>query len=339
MSYLNPLEVWFVNVGHGDSTIVRFPSGRIMMLDINNCKVLDTETQGELLEAIGVGVMEKMLFSQGAYSLSFNEAARMKKYEDLLEDPVAVLKNRVFMADEGEIFRFVTSHPDLDHISGLYRLHYQEPNISIPHFWDTANSKSISSFKNRDDELNWLAYQDMRGSSVPPQTLHKYRGDTGEYWSHDNTTVLSPTPEIVLDANSREDWNHLSYVFHISHGSSSIILPGDASIAAQKEIVESYGANLASVVLKAPHHGRDSGFCKEFASLVSPDYTIVSVGKKPSTDASNKYRQHTRHRVLSTRFQGTMHLKMHYDGSLELYNHKFERLDLHQDVSTQKAGR
>ena len=138
----------------------------------------------------------------------------------------------------------------------------------------------------------------------------------------------------MTDANTRKDWNHLSYVFHISHGSSSVILPADSSIAAQKEMAELYGSNLASVVLKAPHHGRDSGYCKEFASLVNPDFTIVSVGKKPATDASNKYRNYTRQRVLSTRFQGTMHLKLHYDGSLELYNSKNQRLDLNEDVKS-----
>lgn len=37
------LDIWFVNVGHGDFTIVRFQSGRIMMVD-----ALDKETQDEL---------------------------------------------------------------------------------------------------------------------------------------------------------------------------------------------------------------------------------------------------------------------------------------------------
>lgn len=34
------LEIHFLSVGHGDCTIIQFPSGRVMMIDINNSKTL-----------------------------------------------------------------------------------------------------------------------------------------------------------------------------------------------------------------------------------------------------------------------------------------------------------
>ena len=103
-------------------------------------------------------------------------------------------------------------------------------------------------------------------------------------------------------------------------------------------MVEFYRDSLSSAILKAPHHGRDSGYCDDFVKYVNPDYTIVSVGKKPDSDASTKYKKHTQRRVLSTRMQGTMHLKMYEDGSYELTNHANERLDLDEDITSNSAS-
>jgi hypothetical protein len=54
-----PLKVWFVNVGHGDCTIVKFPAGRIMMVDISNSKAFDEDTKAELMKSAGFGVLDQ----------------------------------------------------------------------------------------------------------------------------------------------------------------------------------------------------------------------------------------------------------------------------------------
>jgi beta-lactamase superfamily II metal-dependent hydrolase len=55
--------------------------------------------------------------------------------------------------------------------------------------------------------------------------------------------------------------------------------------------------------LKASHHGRASGYYQPAVAAMKPEYTIVSVGKKPPTDASNKYRAYSNN-VWSTRWKG-----------------------------------
>jgi competence protein ComEC len=45
---MEPLKIHFLNVGHGDCTIIQFPSGRIAMIDINDSCVLDEDTEEEL---------------------------------------------------------------------------------------------------------------------------------------------------------------------------------------------------------------------------------------------------------------------------------------------------
>jgi competence protein ComEC len=319
-----PVDIWFVNVGHGDSTIVRFPSGHVMVVDINNSKTLDTETEKELCAAQGI---DHMVYLLGKATRRYNA---LRDYEALLEDPIDVLKRECPGED---VFRFIATHPDMDHLSGLYRLSQQEP-IGIINFWDTANTKqmAIADFdKTRYDYRDWQAYQRLRRTTTDPKVLRLYRGAKGEYYTNDGIFVLSPTPQIVQDANEREDWNHLSYALKIVHGSASIILPGDASIAAQKEMAEVYGDTLEASILKAPHHGRESCYCEEFASAVSADYTVVSVGKKPDNDASNKYKKHSK-AVFSTRFHGTIHARLHADGRVEVSNHKHERIDSESDA-------
>ncbi len=341
-----PLEVWFVNVGHGDSTIVRFPppSNRVMMVDINNSKILDPKSRWEILESIGVTGSRLASCKVGIDATTENEKAALRRYEDLLEDPVDVLKQWVFRSERGDVFRFIITHPHLDHLGGIYRLSRQEPGIDIVNLWDTANTRSISKSErdkmSDDDKLNWDEYQRIRKSGTNARVLNLLRGAKGDYYTPDGICVLSPTQSIVDEANQRntyDGWNHLSYMLYITYGSSSLILPGDASIATQEDVVSAFGDGLSAVVLKAPHHGRESGYCEDFARQVYPDYTIVSVGKKPESDASNKYKKYTRERVLSTRMQGTMYLRMYQDGSLELYNHKSERLDQNEDLKQQAS--
>ena len=87
----------------------------------------------------------------------------------------------------------------------------------------------------------------------------------------------------------------------------SVILGGDAEEEVWENLVETYGDDLKCDVLKASHHGRDSGYHLRAVQTMNPKHVIVSVGKKPGTDASGKYyRQESE--VLSTRWRGNISL-------------------------------
>ena len=51
---------------------------------------------------------------------------------------------------------------------------------------------------------------------------------------------------------------------------------------------------------------------------MSPEFTIVSVGKKPKTDATNKYKQYSTH-VWSTRWKGNIRFELNIDGTGTYY--------------------
>jgi beta-lactamase superfamily II metal-dependent hydrolase len=110
--------------------------------------------------------------------------------------------------------------------------------------------------------------------------------------------------------------NNVSYVLRLTNRGVSIILGGDAEQMVWDSIVERYGADLSCDILKASQHGRDSGYHQEAMSLMRPTLTIVSVGKKPETDASNKYLQYSKY-IRSTRWYGTMTLTIGDDRRID----------------------
>jgi competence protein ComEC len=72
---------------------------------------------------------------------------------------------------------------------------------------------------------------------------------------------------------------------------------------------------LACDILKASHHGRMSGYNEEAYEAMDPSVVVCSVGKKPSTDASNEYAA-SGAQVLSTRYNGSIIATIWDDGEM-----------------------
>lgn len=187
--------------------------------------------------------------------------------------------------------------------------------------WQQGTSLSCRSpvRKQPDDPSNpdWRAYQWFRSRGESPRVLRLYRGDSLQYWADDGIEILSPTPRLVQLANSEEDWNDVSYVLRVRYAGHSVILGGDAGHRVWEDLLAAYGSNLRCDVLKASHHGRESGCYVDALKKLCPQFTIVSVGKKPEQDASNVYRYYSGE-VWSTRWKGDITLNIYEDSRGEL---------------------
>jgi competence protein ComEC len=368
------LRVHFLNVGHGDCTIIEHPSGHLTMVDINNGDEFDDESQGEILTelhynrakglrtqptladifsshpsnpqtlgglftqgglgqvsrrvGLGSGLLSGAIPNPAGLGLGALALLRRDKKQELKEAGYAIpLSNPIdfFLRNFSgrPIFRYVQSHPDLDHMRGLAAM--RQYGIEIVNFWDTEHSK-VPEFKNDADKAEWSAYQRLRGSSSSPTVLRLYQGATGAFWNedpngygnHDGIEILSPTKEIVRRANQQGNSNNLSYVLRINYLGYRIVLGGDADTDVWEEIADHYGVDLRCDVLKASHHGRDSGYLADAVALMNPTYTIVSIGKKPDTDASNKYRNYCNN-VWSTRWYGNLALQISRERGIEWF--------------------
>jgi beta-lactamase superfamily II metal-dependent hydrolase len=278
------LEVHFLNVGHGDCTVIRHASGNLSVIDINNGDSLDPTS---MLELFVPRVMEG--------------------YDIELTNPVEFLKTKY---PGTSIFRYIQTHPDLDHMRGLSAL--TEERIYVHNFWDSAHAKKPD-FSSESDEKEWGQYQHFRSGNAGATVLNLYEGDAADFYAQDGIEILWPTREDAPEIAESEDWNNLSYVLRIRYHGVTLILGGDAEERAWQALVHRNGKALKCDVLKAAHHGRDSGYFADAVKIMNPSYTIVSVGTKPETDASNKYRQFSGE-VWSTRWRGDISVRVDPNG-------------------------
>jgi len=300
------LKIHFLNVGHGDCTIIKHHSGRITMIDINNATDLDEISIEELSQNYNISLLTRTLMElSGITPLKQFQTAG---YKTNLTNPIEFLLANY----PGEhIFRFILTHPDLDHMRGLAAL--RSSGIKIYNFWDTKHDK-VPEFQSKSDEDEWKEYQDLR-SGNRCTVLYLRQGSQSIYFNQepkgipggDGIEILAPTPDLIKKAAETDNYNLLSYVLKLTYRGFSFIFGGDADPDVWEFISGYHGGNLKCSVLKASHHGRDSGYHQEALKLMEPEYTIVSVGKKPESDASNKYRQYSGN-VWSTRWKGNITL-------------------------------
>lgn len=195
--------------------------------------------------------------------------------KDYPVNPIQYLRN----FGVNDVFRFILTHPDMDHMDGL------EPffeAFSPTNFWDTNNNKQIDDFT-RYEAADWHLYQRLKQGN-PIQRLSLHSGDRGKYWNQNEDGssggsgihILSPTPQIVAGANQSGDFNDCSYVllFWAANG-KRVIIGGDSHDVSWEHILKSHRALVQNVdLLIAPHHGRDSDRSYDFLDVLKPKLTL-----------------------------------------------------------------
>jgi beta-lactamase superfamily II metal-dependent hydrolase len=291
-------DVNILNVGRGSCAVVESPSGRKSMVDIND--------GGELREAAGMSPAARFL-----------EGAAMNSLRSKLVDPLAWCKRNGIT----QLFRFILSHPDADHMAGLRRVLRGE--LPTENFWDIPHNRGRSKrdFKNDSEYEDWRLYQQLRAGGLSGIRLLKpLRGDANHYWIDDDIEILSPTKQLVEECDEADVYNDASYVLRISHRPSSVLLPGDVESKGWNSMIDA-GVDLSADVLVASHHGRMSGYSEKALEEINPSVVIISTDRlDPAHDAEKEYRKWTKH-VYSTRKEGTMWVRMHDDGSFDIRSH------------------
>jgi beta-lactamase superfamily II metal-dependent hydrolase len=308
------LKVHFINVGHGDCIVLEFgDSGRTAVIDINVSSDMDSDSHSEVLnESINMlnaldytfyqlsGFSDKVLFEKAGYNIE-------------LTNPITYIE----LLNTGGIFRFISTHPHMDHLSGLNALNN---NIGITNLWILKNNFCPDCTKLNDDQKkDWAFYSKYRDSSGREldgkYIIRPEIGDSLQFWNEDKITILSPNDDIIKLAKEKDNPNIMSYVLLIEYAGHKIVLGGDAEKETWKYIHENFETKIKNVsILKASHHGRDSGYYQPAVEIMKPICTIVSVGKKPETDASNKYRTYSKN-VWSTRWKGNIEFEILPDGN------------------------
>jgi len=112
------LKVYFLNVGHGNCTIIEHESGNVTMIDINNGTEIDEESAEEIVEQLGYQ-LEQLIKIIESSNLTPYEILQKAGYTTTLTNPIQFYTQKF---GTKEIFLYIQTHPDMDHLRGLVAL-------------------------------------------------------------------------------------------------------------------------------------------------------------------------------------------------------------------------
>ena len=271
-------RIHFLNVKDGDCSIIQHDNGHVTMIDICNASDIQEQIADESSTLLEKG------YSSGGIKGNFHQREKPT-------NPIEYLHS----LGNPAIFRYIQTHPDMDHMDGLAALHR---NSKIYNFWDTNNNKQIewhAPIEGGYKQEDWVCYQQLRVSVENPKALFFEDGACEKYFAKDDSNnlkqddyleILSPTSQLITTANNSGDWNDSSYVILYHIDGKKILFCGDAGNRTIAHLLESHLEAITNIdVLIAPHHGRDSLKDYSFLNIMNPKVTLF--GNADSKDKAN----------------------------------------------------
>jgi len=263
--------IHFLNVLEGDCNIIQHDSGRISVIDVSNAYNREDTPEEKAAKASREREERRTRTKVPSNKIDY----RQKLTPD---NPIEYLKQNI---GTNEIFRFIISHPDMDHLDGIKDLYTE---FTILNTWDTENNKYIGpneSFAGYNQE-DWKFYTQVRAGQLSnTRRLTNYDNDSSQYWNNDRIKILCPSKNLVSSANTNKDYNDASYVLLFSFPRLGnkywrVVFAGDSDDHSWAHILKNYSADIKNIdVLFAPHHGRDSNRNYDFLKVLTPTVTLL----------------------------------------------------------------
>ena len=198
--------------------------------------------------------------------------------DDEILDEIAALN-----AGSRIITRFISTHPDDDHLRGLERL---DDRIGIPNFYCVKNEATKP-----DQTDSFDRYCELRGSS---KAFYIYKGCSRKWMNQEGDgrgkagiNILWPNTsnslykDALQDAADGECPNNISAIIKYSvQDSATALWMGDLETAFMEAIEDEIDLPLVDILF-APHHGRRSGRVPD-SMLQKMSPRIIVVGEAPS---------------------------------------------------------
>ena len=104
----------FLNVGHGDCSIIEHPSGRVTVIDVSKARKENnnsTITSAPCFSDIIRGNNRPFSLAEAILPKS----SSIQTFEEDTVNPISYMKKH----NISSIFRFILTHPDMDHMNGI----------------------------------------------------------------------------------------------------------------------------------------------------------------------------------------------------------------------------
>ena len=151
----------------------------------------------------------------------------------------------------------IGTHPHEDHIGGLDAIinNFNVETIIMP--------EAISDTQTFEDVI----------TAIENKKLEITAPKTGDTYKLGNATFTIIAPNKIYS-----ELNNMSVGIKLTNGENSFIFCGDAEVLSENDMLANK-IDLKADVLKLSHHGSNTSTSKAFLKAVSPQYSVISVGK------------------------------------------------------------
>lgn len=189
-------------------------------------------------------------------------------------------------AHDNIIDYLILTHADADHIGGTLRLlkNFKVNKIFMPIY---QNNTQI-----------YLELKNFIENNCNYETI-----------SRDIKFNVAGCEINILGLYEYEDTNKSCPVVKMSYLNKSFLFTADIPIDIENLLINEYGEELNSDVLKIAHHGSNTSTSSKFLSYVTPEYSVISVGQ-------NSYGHPTQNVLNNINNSGSALLRTDVNGSV-----------------------
>lgn len=162
-----------------------------------------------------------------------------------------------------ELDYLIATHPHADHIGGIPDV-LGDISVKKKIIAPKVPSEMTATSKTYENFLDAVRNSGKKLTAAASGTVYDLDGTKME--------MIAPC------GSGYDDLNDYSVVCRITKGNVSFLFTGDASAAAEKDIIAS-GQNIDSDILKVGHHGSETASSYDFLNAVSPAACVISCGK------------------------------------------------------------
>lgn len=248
---LRDFEVYFIDVGQGDATLIKFPDGKNMLVDGGRN---DKETEEKLDEYL----------TENGKKLTIDYCVATHSDADHVGSLDYVYKNYKVLNSFRPYIRANT-----DKFSGGFNVGRKLKDDPADAYTDylTAVYNENSYWEFFDDESDF--------------TNTALCGDDEWEYSVEFLLPYVKDHEDYKDERKFADANDFSAVIKITCFGESVLLTGDIDNEKESEIVEAYKSDILKLscgTLKVAHQGSETSTSAAFIDVVKPDRAIISCG-------------------------------------------------------------